>query len=97
MKEVGAQHPTSAHVIGVKYLKVITCFVTKTKALSALHTCLTLQEDDVTKKCVIISEISKEVENNTITRLNVHQKQYVSRRNGAAGGSYGRGGSSGRS
>jgi hypothetical protein len=48
-------------------------------------------------KWVIITEISKEVENNTIGRLNAYQKQYVSRRNGAAGGSSAGRGSSGRS
>ena len=51
----------------------------------------------VTKKWVIITEISKEVENNTIARLNVYAKQYVPRRTGAAGGSSGGGASSGRS
>ena len=56
-----------------------------------------LQEYVVTKKWVIISEISKEVENNNIARLNEYAKQYVSRRNGVVGGSYGAGGSSGRS
>ena len=51
----------------------------------------------VVKKWVIITEISKEVENNDIARLNVYAKQYVPRRNGASGGSYGGGGSCGRS
>jgi hypothetical protein len=46
---------------------------------------------------VNITEISKEVEKNTIGRLNVYANQYVSRRNGATGASYGGGGSSGRS
>ena len=36
-------------------------------------------------------------ENNNIARLNGFAKKYVARRNGAAGGSYGGGGSSGRS
>ncbi len=31
---------------------------------------------------MIITEISKEVEKNTITRVNSYSKQYVSRRNG---------------
>jgi hypothetical protein len=53
---------------------------------------LDLQEYGVNKKWVIITEISKEVENNTIARLKTYAKQYVPRRNGAAGGSYGRGG-----
>ncbi len=53
--------------------------------------------DTVTKKWVIITEISKEVENNAIARLNVYAKQYVPGRTGAAGGSSGGGGSSGRS
>jgi galactokinase/mevalonate kinase-like predicted kinase len=51
----------------------------------------------VTKKWVIITEISKEVENNTIARLNVYANQYVPRRTGAVGGSSAGGGSSGRS
>ncbi len=51
----------------------------------------------LSKKWVIIAEISKEVENNIIARLNTYTKQYVSGRNGDVGGSYGRGGSSGRS
>ena len=45
----------------------------------------------------IITEISKEVENNTISRVNAYARQYVSRRNVAAGGSNAGGGSSGRS
>ena len=57
---------------------------------------LDLQEYGVTKKWVIITEISKEVENNNIARVNVYARQYVTRRNGVVGGSYG-GGSSGRS
>jgi hypothetical protein len=35
---------------------------------------------------VIITEISKEVENNNIARVNVYASQYVPRRNVAAGG-----------
>ena len=58
---------------------------------------LDLQEYGVTKNRVIITEISKEVENNTIARVNVYTKQYVSRRNGGSGGSYGGGGGTGRS
>ena len=58
---------------------------------------LDLQEYGVTKKRVIITEMSKEVENNNIVRLNTYLKQYVSRRNVAVGGSYGGGGSCGRS
>jgi len=42
-------------------------------------------------------DISKEVENNTITRVNAYARQYVPRRNVAAGGSNVGGGSSGRS
>ena len=39
---------------------------------------------------MIITEISKEVENNNnIARLNVYEKEYVRPRNGAVGGSYG--------
>ena len=45
---------------------------------------LDLQEYGVTKKWVIISESSKEVENNNIARLNAYSKQYVPRRNGGA-------------
>ncbi len=40
---------------------------------------LDLQEYGVTKKWVIITEISKEVENNSIARLNAYARQYVSR------------------
>ncbi len=40
----------------------------------------------------IITEISKEVENNTIGRVNTYEKQYVPRRNGGVGGSYTGGG-----
>ena len=58
-----------------------------------------LQEYGVTKKWVIITEISKEVENNSIARLNAYARQYVSRSvrggepvtragNGGAAGSY---------
>jgi len=53
-----------------------------------------LQEYGVTKKWVIITEISKEVENNTIARVNVYARQYVPRRNVASGGSNVEGGSS---
>ncbi len=56
---------------------------------------------------MIITEISKEVEYNSIARINAYARQYVSRSvrggesttragNGGAGGSYGGGGSSGR-
>jgi hypothetical protein len=60
---------------------------------------LDLEDYGVTKKWVIITEISKEVENNAIARLDAYAKQYVpqSRRTGAAGGSSGGGGSSGPS
>jgi hypothetical protein len=37
-----------------------------------------LQEYVVTKKWAIITEISKEVENNTIARVNAYVKEYVS-------------------
>jgi hypothetical protein len=40
---------------------------------------LDLQEYGVAKKWVIITEISKEVENNNIGRLNAYSRQYVSR------------------
>jgi hypothetical protein len=40
---------------------------------------LNLQAYDVTKKWVIITEISKEVENNNIGRLNAYSRQYVPR------------------
>ena len=62
------------------------------------------------KKWVIVTEISKEDENNNITRLNVYSKYYVPRRprvgevgrsagpgDGGVGGSHSGGGSSGRS
>jgi hypothetical protein len=58
---------------------------------------LDLQDYGVTKKWVIITEISKEVENNAMVRLNAYAKQYVPRRTGTAGGSSAGGGSSGRS
>jgi hypothetical protein len=58
---------------------------------------LDLEDYGVTKKWVIITEISKEVENNDIARLNAYAKKYVPRRTGAAGGSSAGGGSSGRS
>ena len=58
---------------------------------------LDLEDYGVTKKWVIVTEISKEVENNAIARLNAYAKQYVPRRTGAAGGSSGGGASSGRS
>jgi hypothetical protein len=45
---------------------------------------LDLQEDGVTKKWVIITEILKEVENNNIVRLNMYPSQYVFR--GVRGG-----------
>jgi hypothetical protein len=45
----------------------------------------------------IITEISKEVENNTVGRVNTYEKQHVPRRNGGVGGSYGGGGGVGRS
>jgi hypothetical protein len=40
---------------------------------------LDLEDYGVTKKWVIITEISKEVENNTVARLNAYAKQYVPR------------------
>jgi hypothetical protein len=58
-----------------------------------------LQEYGVTKKWVIITEISKEVKNNSIARINAYARQYVPRSvrggesearagNGGVGGSY---------
>ena len=60
---------------------------------------LDMQKYGVTKKWVIIVEISKEVESNSIARLNAYARQYVPRSvrggepgtragNGGAGGSY---------
>ena len=69
----------------------------KDKGTKCIAHMLDLQEYGVTKKWVIIAEISKEVENNTIARVNAYAKQYVPRRNGGAGGSYGGGGGAGRS
>ena len=69
----------------------------KDKDTKSLAHMLDLQEYGVTKKWVIITEMSKERENNTITRVNAYARQYVPRRNVAAGGSNVRGGSSGRS
>ena len=63
------------------------CSITRTQTLSPLLCMLDLQEYGVTKKWAIITEISKEVENNTIARVNVYARQYVSRRNVASGGS----------
>jgi hypothetical protein len=69
-----------------------------------------LEEYGVTKKWVIITEISKEDENNNIARHNTYSKHYVSRGprvgkvgrsvgpgDGGVGGSHSGGGSSGRS
>ena len=58
---------------------------------------LDLEDYGVTKKWVIITEISKEVENNNIGRVNAYPRQYVPRRNVASGGSNAGGGSSSRS
>jgi len=58
---------------------------------------LDFQEYGVTKKKVISAEIPKEVENNTIARVNAYARQYVPRRNVAAGGSNSGGGTSRRS
>ena len=44
LKDDGAQHPTGAHAIGVKHLKVVTRsasrVITRTKSLSRSHICL---------------------------------------------------------
>ena len=69
----------------------------KDKGTKDIAHMLDLEDYGVTKKWVIITEISKEVENNAIARLNAYAKQYVPRRTGAAGGSSGGGASSGRS
>ena len=61
-------------------------FYYKDKDNKCITHMLDLQEYGVTKKWVIISEISKEVENNNITRLNTYVKKYGSRRNGGTGG-----------
>jgi hypothetical protein len=55
-------------------------FSTRTKALNRSHICLKsldLQEYGVTKKWVIITQISKEIENKNIGRLNVVDPVYV--------------------
>jgi hypothetical protein len=67
----------------------------KDKGTKSFAHMLDLQEYGVTKKWVIIAEISKELENNTIARVNAYARQYVPRRNVAAGGSNVGGGSSG--
>ncbi len=82
MKEDGAQHPTGAHAIGVKHLKVMTCFITRTKALSRSHLqvnayALTWRHQD--SVITMITEISREVENNNIGRLNAYSRQHVPR------------------
>jgi hypothetical protein len=59
----------------------------KDKTTKSLTHILDFQEYGVTKKWVIITEISKEVENNTIGRVNVYARKYVTRRNVASGGS----------
>ncbi len=69
----------------------------KDKGTKDISHMLDLEDYGVTKKWVIITEISKEVENNAIARLNAYAKQYVPRRTGADGGSSGGGCSSGRS
>ena len=71
----------------------------KDKGTKDIAHMLDLEDYGVTKKWVIITEISKEVENNAIARLDAYAKQYVpqSRRTGVAGGSSAGGGSSGRS
>jgi hypothetical protein len=69
----------------------------KDKGTKDIAHMLDLEDYGVTKKWVIITEISKEVENNAIARLSAYAKQYVPRRTGAAGGSSAGGGSSGRS
>jgi hypothetical protein len=78
-----------------------------TKKITHLHD---LEEYGITKEWVIITEISKEDENNNITRLNAYSKYYVPRRprvgevgrsagpgDGGLGGSHTGGGSSSRS
>ena len=47
-------------------------FYYKDKDTKCIAHMLDLQEYDVTKKWVIISEISKEVENNNVVRLNAY-------------------------
>ena len=69
----------------------------KDKGTKDIAHMLDLEDYGVTKKWVIITEISKEVENNAVARLNAYAKEYVPRRPVAAGGSSGGGGSSGRS
>ena len=52
-------------------------FYYKDKGTQQIAHVLVLQEYGVTKKLVIITEISEEVENNNIGRLNAYSKQYV--------------------
>ena len=54
-------------------------FYYKDKGTKELTHMIDLEEYGVTKKWVIITEISKEVENNSIGRLNAYARQYVSR------------------
>ena len=88
----------------------MTGFIIRTETLRRSYICWTWEDYGVTKKWVIITEISKEDENNNITRLNVYSKYYVPRRprvgevgrsagpgDGGVGGSHSGGGSSGRS
>jgi hypothetical protein len=69
----------------------------KDKGTKCIAHMLDLQEYGVTKKWVIITEISKEVEKNTISRVYMYAKRYVPRRNGGVGGSYVGGSGDGRS
>jgi hypothetical protein len=54
-------------------------FYYKDKGTKTVAHMLDFQEYGVTKKWVIITEISKEVENNSIARINVYTRQYVTR------------------
>ena len=54
-------------------------FYYKDKGTKTVTHMIDFQEYGVTKKWVIITEISKEVENNSIARINVYTRQYVPR------------------
>ena len=73
-------------------MSVHTALTIKSKNPASVHTAL-----NWASSLGHITEISREVENNNIARLHAYAKQYVSRRNGAAGESFSGGGSSGRS
>ena len=79
MKEDGGQHRHKQTCKRIEASEAYDWFYYKDRDTQKVAHLLDLEDYGVTKKWVIITEISKEDENNNITRHNAYSRHYVSR------------------